>query len=160
ADGIVAVMQRQIDAVVAVEVLEIGERVRHAEVHMLLARRRRALGEDRTEGALHALVRSGLFVEFVRHQSDRRRNRKEQLRLQRLLQRVGELLEILRTAEVRRVAGVLQLNAVATIEIVEEVREICAVLDRDLRGGGERKQKRERENKTASHSGAIISLEM
>ena len=64
-------MQCQIEAVVAIEVLKIGERVRHAEVHVLPARRRRALGKDRTERALHALVRSGVFIEFVRHESDR-----------------------------------------------------------------------------------------
>ena len=43
-------MQRQIDGIVAVEVFEIGERVRDAEGGVFSSRRGGALGENRSVG--------------------------------------------------------------------------------------------------------------
>ena len=51
-------------------------------------------------------------------------------------QRVGELLKIFRTAEVGLMAGVLQLDPVAAIEVIDEVRKARALLNRDLLRGG------------------------
>ena len=58
------------------------------------------------------------------------------MRLQDALQRRAEVLEVLRLAEVRGVPGVLELDSVAAIQVLDQLRQRGAVLDGDLRGGG------------------------
>src|SRR5581483_5028311 len=90
------------------------------------------LAENRSEGPFNALVRSGGFVEAIRNEADRRRDWNVRARLQDGLQDVREVLEVAGLTEVRLVSGVGELNAVAAVEVVDQITERVAVLDRDL----------------------------
>src|SRR5207253_1271954 len=98
------VMEDELDRVGAVDAIEIGKAVRARNGERAFAGRCATIGEQRSQGSLDTFVRAGRFVETIRHETNRGRNREERVRLQDTLQSQAEILEVPRLTEVRLMA--------------------------------------------------------